>query len=99
MSFSNYLPESKHTFGQDMKALALAVAKEGCIDETLSALEAAAEVDRINAMLEKNAVNNTTTKKYSAIDSETLACIRDELRVIALEESGHKKEYYLEPNL
>ena len=78
-------------FGRDLEVLVLAATKEGCVDETLSALVAAAEVDRINAMLEKNAVNNTTTKKYSAIDSETLAWIRDELRVIALEESGHKK--------
>lgn len=37
------LPESKLSFDHDMKALALAVAKEGCVDETLSVLEAAAE--------------------------------------------------------
>ena len=47
------LPRSEHVFGRNLEVLALAVAKEGCVDETLSALAAAAEVDHINAMLEK----------------------------------------------
>ena len=80
------LPESKLSFDRDMKALALAVAKEGCVDETLSALEVAAEVDVINTVLAGGVVEGT---KYSGVDSDTLVWIRDELRTIALEESSH----------
>lgn len=81
------LPESKHEFGQNTKALAMAVAKEGCVDETLSAFEAAAEVDFIDALLENNGALVGT--KYADIDVDILGWIRDELRTIALEESGH----------
>ena len=38
------LASSKHEFGQDLKALAIAAAKEGCVEETLSSLAAAYEV-------------------------------------------------------
>ena len=31
------LPESTHAFGQDIEALALVVAKEGCVGKTLAA--------------------------------------------------------------
>mmetsp|Transcript_25608 Transcript_25608/g.55088 ORF Transcript_25608/g.55088 Transcript_25608/m.55088 type:complete len:227 (-) Transcript_25608:65-745(-) len=79
------LPESKHAFGHDMKALAMAVAKEGCVDETLSALEAAAEVDAINDVL-NNVADGT---KYADIDTKVLTWIRDELNIIAMEESNH----------
>ena len=62
------LPESKHFFGQDLKALAMAVAKEGCIDEALSALEAAAKVEQISVYLETTAEGTKSiqvlTKKY-----------------------------------
>jgi hypothetical protein len=40
------LPPSKLTFDKNLTALALATAREGCIAETLSALELAIEVDR-----------------------------------------------------
>jgi hypothetical protein len=39
------LPPSTHPFESDMTALISGAAKEGCIDETLSALAAAAEAD------------------------------------------------------
>ena len=39
------LPPSKHEFTMDRTALAIAAANEGCIDETLSALVAAAEAE------------------------------------------------------
>lgn len=79
------LPGSSHTFGHDLKALVLAVAEQGCVEETLSALEAAAEVDTINAALE----NGADGTKYYGIDKEILTWIRDELHTIALEESNH----------
>ena len=39
------LPPSTHAFGNNITAVALATAQEGCIDETLSALLASLEVD------------------------------------------------------
>jgi hypothetical protein len=41
-------PPSKLEFGHNLTALALGVAREGCIDETLSALALAASVDENN---------------------------------------------------
>ena len=52
------LPELKLTFGHDLKALALTVAKEGYVDKTLSAVEAVVELDLINTILE-NRVGGT----------------------------------------
>ncbi len=80
------LPESKLVFVQDLKALAMAVAKEGCVDETLSALEAAAEVEAISMVLADVGVNDS---KYYRVDRDILAWIQDELRIIASEESRH----------
>ncbi|KAL7429088.1 hypothetical protein ACHAXH_004678 [Discostella pseudostelligera] len=80
------LPEAKLVFGQDLKALAMAVAKEGCVDETLSAIEAAAEVEVISRVLSDGADDNN---KYFAIDRDILTWIRDELQIIASEESSH----------
>ena len=79
------LPPSKHEFDHDLKTLAMAVAKEGCVDETLSALELAAEIHLLNAILNE-AVSGT---KYDDIDHEVLTWIRDELHTIASEESNH----------
>ena len=45
------LPVSKHEFDQDIKKLALSVAKEGCVDETLWTLEVEAEVELLNEVL------------------------------------------------
>merc|ERR1712127_1071498 len=47
------LPPSNHQFEHDLEALAFAVAREGCVDETLSAIAAAVEVEQINQVLEK----------------------------------------------
>lgn len=80
------LPASELVFGQDLKALAMAVAKEGCVDETLSALEAAAEVEIISRVLSEGADDSN---KYYAIDRDILTRIRDELQIIASEESSH----------
>ena len=79
------LPPSKHEFDHDLKTLAMAVAKEGCVDETLSALELAAEIHLLNAILNE-AVSGT---KYDGIDHDVLTWIRDELYTIASEESNH----------
>ena len=79
------LPPSKHVFGQDLKAMAMAVAREGCVDETLSALEAAAEADFIKRVL----VDGSDGTKYSSIDRDVLTWIGDELQIIALEEGNH----------
>ena len=79
------LPESKHEFDHDLTALAVAVAKEGCIDETLSALDAAYKAELIGIAL-KTELEGT---EYSGIDRDTLAWIQEELRVIAIDESRH----------
>lgn len=79
------LPESNHVFAQDMTALAMGVATEGCVDETLSALEAAAEADFIDIMLENGAAGT----KYEDVGKDLLIWIRNELRTISSEESGH----------
>jgi hypothetical protein len=65
--------------------MAMAVVREGCVDETLSALEAAAEADFIKRVLE----NGAAGKKYSGIDRDVLAWIGDELQIIAEEEGNH----------
>ena len=79
------LPESTHAFDQDLVALALALAREGCVDETLSAFAAAVEVDSIERML----VGGTVSSKYSGVDSNMLRWIAGELKTIALDESNH----------
>jgi hypothetical protein len=79
------LPESKHEFGHDLKALAIAVANEGCIDETLSALEAAYKAERIGFALETELEGT----EYSGVDKGTLAWIQKELSIIAMEENFH----------
>ena len=79
------LPESKLEFGQDLTALALAVAREGCVDETLAAFAAAAEVEHITEVLEKRVQDSP----YANIDPDLLAYIRKELVTIAKDESNH----------
>ncbi len=70
------IPPSTHTFGADIKGLAMAAAQEGCIDETLSALVAAYEVD---TRLDQNLRINESTKSL----------LKDKIRTIALEEARH----------
>jgi hypothetical protein len=79
------LPESKHEFGQDLTALALAVAREGCVDETLSAIAAAFTVDEISKLLEGEDINS----KYAGITHDLLHWIGEELKNITLDESNH----------
>ncbi|KAL7541858.1 hypothetical protein ACHAXR_011295 [Thalassiosira sp. AJA248-18] len=79
------LPESKLEFSHDLKALALAVAREGCVDETLSAFAAAVEVEHINEVLE----NSLEETQYYNIDRDLLTYIRNELVKIAMDESNH----------
>lgn len=85
------LPPSKHHFEHDVNALALAVAREGCVDETLSALAAAREADDLTKLLERTEgrVDRFDGTKYDGVDGQVVERIRDELRIIALEESGH----------
>ena len=78
-------PISKFEFGHDLKALALAVAREGCVDETLSTFAAAVEVEHITEVLDK-AVQDTP---YANIDHDLLALIRKELVSITMDESNH----------
>ena len=79
------LPASKLEFKQDLTALALSVAREGCVDETLSTFSAALEANAIDDVL--NSVTGNT--KYSNIDHDVLALMRDELKQISVEESSH----------
>ncbi|KAL7482351.1 hypothetical protein ACHAW6_008024 [Cyclotella cf. meneghiniana] len=80
------LPESSHEFGRDLIELASAVAREGCVDETLSALAAAVESEEMSRAIENG---SDREDKYAGLDSSTAAWIRDELTVIAMEESYH----------
>jgi len=79
------LPQSTHEFNHDIKKLALSVAKEGCVDETLSAFSAALEVDHITAVMEHGVQDSL----YSDIDHETLTFIKEQLVIIAIDESNH----------
>lgn len=79
------LPESKHAFTRDLTSLAMALAREGCLDETLSAYTAAIEVDHISLVLEQSLQGSV----YSDLDRETLEWIREELVTIGSEESNH----------
>lgn len=83
------LPESKHEFGQDLKALALAVAIEGCVDETLSAFAAAVEVKHITDVLEKRVQDTLYSNIDNEDDHDLLTFIKDELVIIAMDESNH----------
>lgn len=79
------LPSSNLDFKHDLTALALAVAKEGCVDETLSTFSAALEANVIHEMIEAGIV----APKYNHVDHNTLTLMRNELRKIAIEESNH----------
>jgi hypothetical protein len=79
------LPPSSHKFHGDLRALALAVAKEGCVDETILAFAAAFEVKHIKEVMNKGIQDSL----YSNIDRATLASIWDELVKIAMDESNH----------
>lgn len=81
------LPTSSHKFDHDLKALAVAVAKEGCVDETLSALELAARIELLDAVLSNEVAVEAT--KYADIDRNIITWIRHELHTIAMEESSH----------
>ena len=70
------LPPSNHTFGQNLTELAVATAKEGCIDETLSALAAGLEVEY---EIDQN----------RRIDDRTNRLLKDKIRTIAIEETQH----------
>ena len=83
------LPVSNHEFNHDIKKLAMAVAKEGCVDETLSSIELAAEIDLLNSVLGDD--HTVAITKYAGIDKKTLTWIRDELQIIKKEESSHAK--------
>lgn len=70
------MPPSSLSFDHDVKALAVAAAKEGCVDETLSALVAGLEVD---FEIEQN----------PNISEQTKAILKEKMRTIALEETNH----------
>lgn len=80
------LPPSTHKFGDDLTSLALAVAREGCVDETLSAIVADLEVEDISRILEEEGTHDNI---YSNIERDTLAWIKKEMQTIAKEESSH----------
>ncbi len=79
------LPPSSHEFHGDLRALAMAVAREGCVDETLSAFAAAFEVEHITQVLNEEIHDSM----YANVDRHKLAFIRDELVKIAMDESNH----------
>ena len=79
------LPASTLEFKRDLTTLALSVAREGCIDETLSTFSAALEANAIDDFLKGVTVNS----KYSNIDRDVLALMRNELKQISAEEGNH----------
>jgi len=79
------LPESHVSFDGNLTKMAFAVAQEGCIDETFSAIAAYSEAVDIEAIMQ-GASGETP---YSEIDQATLSWIRDELQIIGVEESTH----------
>jgi hypothetical protein len=75
------LPPSKHAFTQDLMSLAVSTAREGCIAETLSALELAVEVD--SASVSAEVVDG------AADDNDVVDMLMQKTRIIALEEGRH----------
>jgi hypothetical protein len=47
------LPVSSHEFHGDLRALVLAIAREGCVDETLSVFAATFKVEHITEVLDR----------------------------------------------
>ena len=82
------LPSSTHEFGEDLTALALAVAREGCVDETLSALVVALEVEELKKYSD-NGELVVKDGKYANVDAKLTSRIQRELHTIAMEESNH----------
>ncbi|KAL3903200.1 MAG: hypothetical protein SGARI_005481 [Bacillariaceae sp.] len=70
------LPPSSLSFEHDITALALAAAKEGCVDETLSALVAGLEVD-------------FQIDESASLSDATKSVLKEKMRTIALEETRH----------
>ncbi|KAL7460879.1 hypothetical protein ACHAXS_001313 [Conticribra weissflogii] len=79
------LPVSHISFDGNLTKMAFAVAQEGCIDETFSAMAAYLEAAYIEDIIQ-GSLGNTP---YSEVDLATLSWIRDELRIIVEEESKH----------
>ena len=71
------LPSTQHVFQQDLTALAKSTVLEGCIGETLSALDLANQVD--------NQKVNIVGRDEDSLSLPMIAS----LRTIALEEAGH----------
>ena len=57
------LPASQIRFESDLTSLAIATAREGCIEETMSALELAIQADELTALLEDDLLNKSTTDR------------------------------------
>jgi hypothetical protein len=74
------LPPSKLAFDKNLTALALATAREGCIAETLSALEMAVEVDRAGAAVYVDVDDD---------DDDVSVMLMRKTKTIALEEGRH----------
>jgi len=69
------LPASQHDFQENLTTLASGVAKEGCVDETLSALVLAASVDQI--------------QQQDTADDPTMKLLAEKTTQIAKEEGNH----------
>ncbi|KAL7534396.1 hypothetical protein ACHAWF_004819 [Thalassiosira exigua] len=80
------LPPSSHSFDRNLTKLAMSVAREGCVDETLSSLALAAEAELIGDALENGASDGT---KYSGVANDLLVWIMGELRTISMDEIYH----------
>ena len=71
------LPASELKFGSNMTELALGTAQEGCVDETLSAIEMAVEYDEFIGSGDGNS------------DLATEVLIMETIKTIAMEEGNH----------
>eukprot|EP00956_Cyclotella_meneghiniana_P000841 scaffold961_cov35-Cyclotella_meneghiniana.AAC.1 len=77
------LPPSTLEYTRDLVSLGLSVAREGCVDETLSAMGAAMESLELKKSTEKGG------GKYAKLDDKTADWISRELTNIAMEEASH----------
>ena len=76
------LPSSTHQFDTNLSELVVRTAREGCIDETLSALSAALEADYYVQPATNTNVDNDDEMGLSSF-------LQDKMNVIAMEEGNH----------
>ncbi|CAB9512192.1 expressed unknown protein [Seminavis robusta] len=85
------MPPSSYVFGRNGTALALSTAQEGCIDETLSALLLAMEVQKLQQQQpqQQQQQHDNSKQEDEWMSRHEREWIQAEMTQIALEEAGH----------